>query len=95
LDLRARQDGAPITALPWVVDIKTAAEHTNLWRLQTAGYAACLRDPHKRASLQLFPDGRYRFFPYDRPEHAFDAVAWTSAATLHHWRAANLKAPRQ
>lgn len=77
----------------WLIDIKTAATHTPIWRLQTAGYAACRPDGKrlKRAALQLLPDGKYRWHPYDRPEHAGDSANWTAAAMLHHWMKANIK----
>ncbi len=75
----------------WLIDIKTAATHSDLWRLQTAGYLACRADAGalKRAVLQLMPTGKYRWHPYDRPEHAADAHAWVAAASLHHWMKAN------
>lgn len=77
----------------WLADIKTAAEHSAVWRLQTAGYLSCRPDAArlKRATLLLKPDGTYRWHPYDRPEHAGDTAAWTAQVLVHHWKEANLK----
>lgn len=95
LDLIAERIARP--GERWLVDIKTAATHTPIWRLQTAGYAACRPDGKslKRGALQLLPDRQggagYRFFPYDAPECATDAAAWMATVMRFNWIKANLQ----
>lgn len=77
----------------WLIDIKTAAEHSPIWAIQAAGYLACRHDAAslKRAALQLKPDGTYKWHPYDRPENAGDPSVWTAMVLQHQWKVANLK----
>jgi hypothetical protein len=44
---------------PWVIDIKTGP--CKPWHgVQLAAYAACLDQPHRRAVVQLLPNGIYK-----------------------------------
>lgn len=77
----------------WLIDKKTSAEPSPTWALQTAAYLACMGEADasrmKRAALQLKPDGRYRWIPYDRPENARDFAVFAGLVSLHYWKQAN------
>lgn len=73
--------GGLIDGIDWTIDIKTAAASHWCWGLQTAGYAALRGKPHsKRGTVQLRPDGTYRFKEW--PD-ADDYPAFVSLVTLH------------
>jgi hypothetical protein len=65
----------------YLLDLKCVATVQKESALQTAGYGACLEEPHKRAVLQLMPNGKYRFHPYNDRNDLHDflsalRVAW-------------------
>lgn len=74
-----------IAGLDWVIDIKTAAASHPMWDLQTSAYAHLFGKPSaKRATVQLRPDGNYKFCEWKDP------AAWPtflSLVTLWNWGA--------
>lgn len=58
----------------WVVDIKSSLQSHWVWGLQTAAYRNLIAEIDsgwalaRRATVQLNPDGRYRFITWDDPE---------------------------
>jgi hypothetical protein len=66
-----------------MVDLKTVRQVNATTALQTAGYAACLGNGHRRFALQLRPDGTYSLVPYTDRNDVHDFYA---AVRLAHWR---------
>lgn len=72
----------------WVVDIKTSADAHPVWGMQTAAYRQILAEQDapfalaRRATVQLRPDGRFKFLPWDEPT---DWPAFQSLITLSNW----------
>jgi hypothetical protein len=66
-----------------LIDLKTVRQVAATTALQTAGYAACLGELHRRFALQLWPDGNYRLVPYTDRNDTHDFLA---AVRLAHWR---------
>jgi len=69
-----------------VIDLKTVSQVSKVTALQTAGYAACFDQPHKRYALQLKPTGKYTLHPYTDRNDKHDFLA---AVRLTHWRLRN------
>ena len=67
----------------WLLDLKTVATVTPESALQTAGYAACLEEPHRRGVLQLRKDGTYKLHPYSDRNDIHDFL---SAVRVAHWK---------
>lgn len=68
----------------WVVDIKTSATDHPVWGIQTAAYAHLLNKPNaRRATVQLRPNGTYRFKPWTDPT---DWPVFVSLVTLNSWK---------
>jgi hypothetical protein len=78
-------DGEPE---PWVIDIKSSLQDHKAWGMQTAAYRAMRanQDPRyiraRRGSVQLRPDGRYRFLSWDNPA---DWPAFCSLLNVYRW----------
>ncbi len=73
----------------WLIDIKTAAQHSPVMALQTAAYAQLYaeHDPAratvKRGAVLLAPDGTFNLIPHtDRS----DLRVFLSLLTIHQWR---------
>lgn len=74
-----------VKGIPHVVDIKTSAQPHRVWGMQTAAYRQILVEQQvpnavlaRRATVQLRPDGKYTFLPWD------DADDWTAYLALIH-----------
>jgi hypothetical protein len=78
LDRTGVMDGAK-----WLLDIKCVSKVQPESALQCAGYAACLEEPHKRAVLQLMPDGKYKLHPYTSRNDLHDFL---SAVRIAWWK---------
>ncbi len=65
-----------------VLDLKPPGQAEPWWGLQLAGYAACMKGPPDRFTLQLYDDGTYRLSEFkDRNDfHVF-----LSATRVVHW----------
>jgi len=78
----------------WVVDIKTSQQDHPVWGMQTAAYRQLLTEEDssyalaRRATVQLRPDGNYRFITWDEPS---DWPAFLSLITLSNWSTKCLK----
>jgi len=81
LDRTGKMDGNLV-----LIDIKAVNQVTKVTALQTAGYAACLEQPHTRFALQLKPNGKYVLHPYEDRNDKHDFLA---AVRLAHWRIRN------
>ncbi len=72
-----------IASLDWIIDIKTAAASHPVWDLQSSAYAHLFGKPSaKRGTVQLRPDGKYKFCEWKDP------AAWPtflSLVTLFNW----------
>lgn len=72
----------------WVIDIKTAGVAHRVWGMQTAAYRhlISLKRPNwlfaRRATVQLFDFGEYKFLPWDDPD---DWPAFQALLTLTAW----------
>jgi hypothetical protein len=78
LDRTGMMDGSKT-----LLDLKAVAKVQPESALQTAGYGACLEEPHKRAVLQLHPDlpRGYKLHPYTSRNDLHDflsavRIAW-------------------
>lgn len=85
LDRRGTLKGVRYSA----VDIKTGKQSHPVWGLQTAAYRqlGAEEDPAlwatgRRATVQLFDTGKYKFLPWDDPE---DFPAFLALITLTNW----------
>jgi hypothetical protein len=72
----------------WIIDWKVTAIMPRTAGPQTAAYDHLHRRnfggrPNKRAGVQLFADGTYKFFEFADPR---DYSYFTSALNLYHWR---------
>ena len=73
---------------PFVVDIKTSAASHPVWGLQTSAYRQLLAesDPAwllaRRATVQLKPDGTYKFIEWSNPQ---DWTTFLSLINLINW----------
>lgn len=71
-----------------IVDIKTSLQPHRVWGMQTAAYRQLCaeEDPTwllaRRATVQLRPDGSYKFIPWDSPT---DWPAFLSLINLINW----------
>lgn len=76
------------TSQPWVIDIKTGAQRSRYWGLQTAAYKqlASIRYPEyataRRAAVRLTPDGDFRF---DEFKDRTDLPAFLGLRTFTDW----------
>jgi len=59
----------------WVFDLKAVAEVAWWTGLQLAGYELLLSNPHQRAAVQLFPEGRYKLVAFPDREDTHDFLA--------------------
>ncbi len=72
----------------WVVDIKTSAQPHPVWGMQTAAYRQILAEEEqlyalaRRGTVQLRPDGTFKFLTWDEPS---DLPAFQSLITLSNW----------
>jgi len=72
----------------WVLDIKTAGVAHRVWGMQTAAYRhlVSLKRPSwlfaRRATVQLFDYGEFKFLPWDDPA---DWPAFQALITLTNW----------
>lgn len=72
----------------WIVDVKTSVQPHRVWGMQTAAYRqiATEEDPSwmlaRRATVQLRPDGTYRFLEWSDPE---DWTAFLALIHLSNW----------
>jgi hypothetical protein len=72
----------------WIVDIKTGGQPHRIWGMQTAAYRhlVSLRDTSwlfaRRATVQLFDEGEYKFLPWDDPD---DWPAFQALLFLTNW----------
>lgn len=77
-----------VLAVPYIVDVKTSAQPHRVWGMQTAAYRqlSAEKDPKwllaRRATVQLRPDGSYKFLPWDDPQ---DWPAFQALITLKNW----------
>ena len=80
-DRKGYLDGGPEV---WRLDIKTSIQSHPVWGLQTAAYERA-DNPlpgDRRGTVQLRPDGTYRFHEWT---DAADWPTFVSLASLHHW----------
>lgn len=88
LDLNAELEGAR-----WQIDVKCVDAMSPATALQTAGYAEAWNEMHpdmkitKRAGVQLRPDGSYRLYAYNAPEHRTDLNIFLNAVAIRNWLA--------
>ncbi|MCR9093429.1 MAG: PD-(D/E)XK nuclease family protein [bacterium] len=72
-----------------LLDLKTPAQPSPTWRVQTAGYAIAANDvgiePDERAALRLQPNGKPRLLLHDDPE---DRRNFFAALRVAHYRLA-------
>lgn len=72
----------------WVIDIKTSAAPHPVWGMQTAAYRQIKAEQDaryalaRRATVQLRPDGAFKFLPWDNPN---DWAAFQALITLTNW----------
>lgn len=74
----------------WMLDIKTAAEPAPVYGPQLAGYTEllrandkALREPIRRGTVHLRPDGTYRLHEYKQPN---DLAAFMACLSLNQWK---------
>lgn len=74
----------------WMLDIKTAAEPAPVYGPQLSGYVELLRandkamrEPIRRGTVHLRPDGTYRLHEYKQPN---DLAAFMACLSLNQWK---------
>ncbi|WP_114973371.1 hypothetical protein [Rhodoferax ferrireducens] len=74
--------------VPYIIDIKTSLQPHKVWGMQTAAYRQLSAEEDslwmlaRRATVQLRPDGTYKFIPWDSPQ---DWPAFQALITLSNW----------
>lgn len=75
----------------WQLDLKCVDQMSPATALQTAAYAEAWNEMHpdlkitRRAGVQMRPDGSYRLFPYNAPDHRNDFNLFVNALSIRNW----------
>lgn len=70
--------------IPWMVDIKNAANASPAWGIQLAAYDMAVPGVKRtRVAVQLFADSRYKLHTFADPQ---DYVIFTSLLSLSNWK---------
>lgn len=66
-----------------LLDIKTGAEASASWAVQTAAYADAVEFDGDRMSVHLGKDGSYKIIPH---QDGYDFAVWRNALEIAYWR---------